>query len=86
LVARTITVAVTPEQVARLTQAQSSGRLTLSLVGQDDEAVTSPLSVDNASITGRQEVEVVVAPEEQRCTITQMKGGERVVVEIPCTN
>ena len=86
LVARTVTVAVTPQQVARLAQAQSSGRLTLSLVGQDDGPVEGQISINTTDIIGRAAVEVVAAPEEQRCTITQMKGGERLVVDIPCTN
>lgn len=86
LVARTVTVAVTPQQVARLAQAQSSGRLTLSLVGQNDGPVEGLISINTTDIIGKAAVEVVAAPEDQRCTITQMKGGERLVVEIPCTN
>ena len=38
IIARTVTVAVTPEQVARLAQAQATGRLSLSLVGAGDDA------------------------------------------------
>ena len=34
---RTVTVAATPEQVARLAQAQATGRLALSLVGIGDD-------------------------------------------------
>jgi pilus assembly protein CpaB len=90
-VAKSVTVAVTPEQVARLTQAQSSGRLSLSLVGAGEEAITERVEVDTNSMLGIVEEEVVVAApviEEKVCYAKQRKGGELVDtdVEIPCKN
>ena len=40
-IARTITVAISPQQVAALAQAQSTGRLSLSLVGAGDDTVSN---------------------------------------------
>ncbi|WP_435259685.1 Flp pilus assembly protein CpaB [Thioclava sp. FR2] len=85
-VARTVIVAATPAQVARLTQAQATGRLTLSLVGSAADAVEGLVEVDSNSLLGITQEEVVVKQEAKRCTIFQNKGGERVEVEIPCTN
>lgn len=85
-VARTITVAVTPEQVARLAQAQATGRLTLSLVGQNDEELAGEIQVTPNDISGAKPEEVVKVEERKRCTIRTNKGGATEEVEIPCTN
>ena len=89
-VAKSVTVAVTPEQVARLTQAQSSGRLSLSLVGAGEEAITERVEVDTNSMLGIEEeaapVEQAPAPVEKVCTIKSRKGGELVETVIPCSN
>jgi pilus assembly protein CpaB len=85
--ASTVTVAATPEQVARLAQAQSTGRLTMSLVGDGSQTVTEQIEVDTNSMLGIVEQEVVVAPEvapEKVCTIRANKGGEVVETVIPC--
>jgi pilus assembly protein CpaB len=87
--ARTITVAATPEKVARLTQAQSTGRLSMSLVGEGAEAVTETIEVNTDTMLGIVREEVVVeAPvvEAEKCYLQQRKGGELVNtdVEIPC--
>jgi pilus assembly protein CpaB len=89
--AGTITVGVTPEKVARLTQAQATGRLTMSLVGADQTEVSENIEVDTNTLLGIVvEEEAVVAPviEVQKCFAKQRKGGELVDtdVEIPCTN
>lgn len=84
--AQSVTVAVTPEQVARLTQAQSSGRLTLSLVGRDAAAVTERVEVDTKSMLGIVEEEVQEVEAERVCTIKSRKGGELVETVIPCTD
>ena len=42
-VARTVTVEVNPTEVAKLAQAQATGRLSLSLVGAEDEAAIGAL-------------------------------------------
>ena len=88
-VAKSVTVAVSPEQVARLTQAQSSGRLSLSLVGVGAEAITERVEVDTNSMLGIVEEEIVpevAAPVEKVCTIKSRKGGELVETVIPCSN
>ena len=87
--ARTITVAATPEKVAKLAQAQSTGRLSMSLVGQGADVVTETIEVSTDSMLGITREEVVVeAPVivQEKCYLQQRKGGELVNtdVEIPC--
>ncbi len=86
-IARTVTVAVTPQQVAALAQAQNSGRLSLALVGVADESAPSTIEVDQRTLLGIQ----AAAPEpekkvEEVCTTRIRRGGEIVNVPIPCTN
>jgi pilus assembly protein CpaB len=87
--ASTVTVAATPEQVARLAQAQQTGRLTMSLVGEGEAAVTEQIEVDTNSMLGivQQEVVVEAAPEAEKvCTISTRRGAETVETVIPCTD
>ncbi|AWB49125.1 Flp pilus assembly protein CpaB [Gemmobacter aquarius] len=88
IVAQTVTVAVTPEQVARLAQAQATGRLALSLVGTNDDSVTASVEADTQSLLGAVEPQQVVtaAPAAQVCTIKTRKGAEVLEIPIPCTN
>lgn len=86
-IARTVTVAATPEQVAALAQAQNTGRLSLALVGVQDDTIASAIEVDQRKLLGIKET----APEPVKaqrkvCTIRTRRGGETVVTEIPCTN
>tara|TARA_R110002051_G_scaffold70726_4_gene127233 strand:+ start:521 stop:1375 length:855 start_codon:yes stop_codon:yes gene_type:complete len=88
-IARTVTVQVSPQDVAILAQAQSTGALSLSLVGDNDDTVTGEILVDQRSLLGLVEpvvAQVEQAPERQVCTIITNKGGERIEVPIPCTN
>ena len=86
-IARTVTVAATPRQVATLAQAQSSGGLSLSLLGARDETVAQSIEVDQNRLLGIEQREVAeVAKEKEVCTIRQRRGAEVVVTEIPCTN
>jgi pilus assembly protein CpaB len=85
-VARTVTVAGTPEQVARLAQAQATGRLAMSLVGSVDDAVAGLIEVDGKSLLGIEEQEVVQVDAPEVCTIKTRKGAEVVDIPIPCTN
>jgi pilus assembly protein CpaB len=85
--ASTVTVAATPEQVARLAQAQATGRLTMSLVGDGTQTVTENIEVDTNSMLGIVPEEVVVeaAPEVAKvCTRRERKGTEVIVTEVPC--
>ena len=86
VVARTVTVEVNPRQVAALAQAQSTGRLSLSLVGADDVLVSDAVEIDQSDLLGIEEEVVVEAPKEKICTVRRRKGEEIVQVQIPCTN
>lgn len=88
VIARTVTVEATPQQVAALAQAQSTGRLSLSLVGAQDETVSSAVEIDQNALLGiviEQEKVVQEEPEEV-CTIKTRRGAEVVSIPIPCTN
>lgn len=87
MLARNVTVAVKPQQVAALAQAQATGRLTLSLVGVQDVSTAEIIEVDQRRLLGLSETEQ--APEivkKEVCTIRTNRGGEVVVSKIPCTN
>ncbi len=86
VVARTVTVEITPSQVASLAQAQSTGRLSLSLVGVDDGTVAEFVEVDQRELLNIQEEQVVEAPVEEKCYVRSRHGTEIVQIEIPCTN
>lgn len=86
-IARTVTVAVSPNQVASLAQAQSTGRLALSLVGAGDDVVAEGIEVDQSDLLGLvAEVEAPAAAVEKVCTIRTRRGAEVVNLPIPCTN
>lgn len=88
-IARTVTVSAKPQQVAALAQAQSTGRLSLALVGSGDTSEVGPVEVDQMSLLGLEApiVEKVVEVEkEEVCTIRTRKGGEMIEIPIPCTN
>lgn len=84
-VARSVTVAVSPEQVARLTQAQSSGKLSLSLVGANAADIEGQIETNTRSMLGIVEEEAApAAPAPRVCTIKSRKGGELLETVIPC--
>jgi len=87
-IARTVTVAATPQQVASLAQAQSTGPLSLSLVGALDQTKSEVIEVDQYRLLGIEAAEAPKPPqmEEERCTIRTRRGSEVVVTPIPCTN
>jgi pilus assembly protein CpaB len=86
-IARTVTVSVRPQQVAALAQAQSSGRLSLSLVGALDDTVAEAVEVDQTRLLGITAAAVEEqAPVEESCTIRTRRGAEVIVTAIPCTN
>lgn len=82
-VPRSITVEAEPEMVASLAQGQSTGRLSLSLVGLDDLAEMRPIQVDGRSLLGMETRAEVAA---ERCTVRTRRGADVVLIEIPCTN
>jgi pilus assembly protein CpaB len=83
LVARTVTIEATPQQVAALAQAQATGRLQLSLVGADDESIPEVVQVDQRTLLG---IERRVVEQQEVCSIRTRRGGEIVEVPIQCTN
>ncbi|APX12081.1 Flp pilus assembly protein CpaB [Tateyamaria omphalii] len=86
-IAQTVTVAVAPAQVAKLAQAQSTGRLSLSLVGAEDDTVAGAIEVDQRALLGIETKEVKVEIEEEKtCSIRTRRGAEVVQIPIPCTN
>lgn len=88
-IARTVTVSVNPQQVAALAQAQSTGRLSLSLVGAGDEILAEAIEVDQNALLGikPEVVQAEVKQEEKKvCTIRTRRGSEVVAIPIPCTN
>lgn len=86
-IARTVTVAARPEQVAALAQAQTTGRLSLSLVGADDDTIASAIEVDQRSLLGLGDIEAAPEPvKEEVCTIRTRRGAEVVEIPIPCAN
>lgn len=87
VIARTVTVAVKPQQVASLAQAQSTGRLSLSLVGALDESVAEVIEVDQQRLLGLTLEETIQeAPVKETCTIRTRRGAEVIETPIPCTN
>lgn len=85
-VARTVTAEVTPEQVAALTLAQSTGRLTLSLMGMQNTADLGAIEIDRNKLLGIQVQEAVKVEAARVCTIKTRRGTEVIETEIPCTN
>ncbi len=85
-VARTVTVDATPVEVARLAQAQASGRLQLSLVGAQEEEYNSDVAITQGDFLGIEQQEVVQVEKEKVCTVKTRKGAELVETPIPCTN
>ncbi|SEN42103.1 pilus assembly protein CpaB [Roseovarius tolerans] len=86
-VARTVTVSATPQEVAALAQAQSTGGLALSLVGALDESLSEVIEVDQRRLLGLQaQVVEEPKPEAARCTVRTRRGAEVIETPIPCTN
>ncbi|WP_432447930.1 Flp pilus assembly protein CpaB [Aliiroseovarius marinus] len=78
-IARTVTVEVTPRQVAALAQAQATGNLSLSLVGAKDDTVSDAVEVDQSEFTGE-----TVAKEKEVCTVRTRRGAEIIETQIAC--
>lgn len=87
-IARTVTVAVSPDQVAGLALAQTTGRLSLSLVGVGDTIESaSDIEINQNDLLGiTAAVEAPQAEQEKVCTIRTRRGAEVVNLPIPCTN
>ncbi len=89
IIARTVTVAASPQQVAALAQAQSTGSLSLSLVGSQDDVVAEAIEVDQNSLLGivvQEKAPEVKKEEAKVCTIRTRRGAEVVEIPIPCSD
>ncbi|MEM6480927.1 MAG: Flp pilus assembly protein CpaB [Pseudomonadota bacterium] len=87
MIARTVTVSVRPEQVAALAQAQSTGTLSLSLVGADDDTTVEKIEIDQNELLGIAEYEPEPErAEEPTCTVRTRRAGEVVFDPIPCAD
>ncbi len=85
-IARTVTVAASPQDVAGLAQAQSTGRLSLSLMSHNDDTVAEAIEVDQRSLLGIERSEQKAEKSLEVCTIRTRKGADVVEIPIPCTN
>lgn len=91
-IAQTVTVAASKDQILILTQGQATGRLSLSLVGVNDDTVAGPLEIDQRQLLGieeeveEEEEEVIIVEEKPVCYQWERRGAQRVqtTIEIPC--
>jgi pilus assembly protein CpaB len=81
-----VTVAASPQQVASLAQAQSSGKLSLSLMSQTDDTVAEAIEVNQHSLLGMVADERVERKMAKTCSTRVRRGAEVVELPIPCTN
>ncbi len=85
-IARTVTVEVTPHRVAALAQAQNTGRLSLALVGAEDDSVADDVVINQNDLLGIQAQRIVEVEREKVCTIKTRRGAEIIETPIACTN
>ena len=83
-IARTITVQVTPQEVASLAQAQATGRLSLALVGADDTEEVTSAEADSRDVLGLGARVVAERKQQRVCTVKTRKGAETVEVKVDC--
>lgn len=83
VIARTVTVEVTPRQVATLVQAQGTGSLSLSLVGAGDETLADPVQIDQTAFLTRGTPPPETAP---ICMLRIRRGAESLDQPVPCLN
>ncbi len=83
-IARTVTVSASPQQVAALALAQSTGRLTLALIGADDQDEVAAVEVDQNQLLGIADPVRVQRQAKKVCTIRTRRGGDVVEIPIRC--
>ncbi len=83
-IARTVTVESSPQQVAALAQAQSTGKLSLSLVGAEDDTVSRAVEIDQNQLLGITIQQRQVQQAAQVCTIKTRRGAEIVETPVAC--
>lgn len=84
-IARTVTVAANPNVVGSLALAQSTGRLSLSLVGAGDDLEVAAVEIDQNQLLGIEAQTVIEKAKERTCTIRTRRGAEVVEIPIPCS-
>ncbi|MDD7971745.1 Flp pilus assembly protein CpaB [Roseinatronobacter alkalisoli] len=84
--ARNVTVEALPEQAAALAQAQSSGRLSLALVGINDDSISGAIEMTQDRLLGVVREEHVAVEPERTCHVRTRRGNQLVLIETPCTN
>ena len=82
-VARTVTVMVSPRTVAAIVQAQSTGKLVLSLVGVNDLESSGDIQINQRELLG---IEVKKKDVKEKCKIKTRQGADVVWIQIPCTD
>ena len=85
-IARTVTVAASPQEIAALAQAQSTGNLSLSLMSLNDDTVAEAIEVDQRSLLGLQQETRKTEAKLKPCVMRVRRGAEVVEKPIPCTN
>ncbi len=83
-IARTVTVEATPLQVAALAQAQATGRLSLALLGAEEDTQVGSVEYDGRDLLGIEEQKVVQTEPERVCTIRTRRGAEIIETPIDC--
>ncbi len=84
VVARTVTAEVSPEVVAKLAQAQATGRLLLSLRGTQDTSSLGTIQVDQNQLLGLKNQTLEPAVAKKVCTVKIRKGDSVVAVPVDC--
>jgi len=84
IVARTVTAEVSPSVVAKLVQAQSTGRLLLSLRGSGDTSNLGAIEVDQKALLGIKDAVIQPTVVKKVCTIKTRKGDTVVETPVDC--
>ncbi|KIT16536.1 Flp pilus assembly protein CpaB [Jannaschia aquimarina] len=79
-IARTVTVEAPPRVVAKLAQAQATGKLTLALVGVRDDTLSEEVEATLEEIVGPEEIR----EQERICYQTVRKGAEAQRIRVEC--
>ncbi|WP_371154781.1 Flp pilus assembly protein CpaB [Jannaschia sp. 2305UL9-9] len=79
-IARNVTVEAPPAVVAKLAQAQATGRLSLALVGVQDETESESVEATLREVMGAEET----AARRDVCTVRTRKGSDVVLIPVPC--
>ena len=81
---KVLTFAVDPTMAARISLAQSAGRIRVALRGAEDSQAGGELvAVDMRDLLGIEEA-VVEEGQERTCTVRTRRGSEITEIEIPC--